>query len=111
MAVFDDDSEDKDSESGDRDDDENDSNGVGLSSQFLDPVSTLKDIQCEYIPSKRNTYPAHYQGGPGSIGFNIIIMGLDSRNPDFVACEEQMCQPACASAQSDQHHCHSLFEK
>ena len=38
-------------------------------------------------------------------------MGLDVRNPDFAACEQQRCRPACASAQSDQHLYYSLFEK
>ena len=28
-------------------------------------------------------------------------MGLNARNPDFVACEHQMRRPACASTQSD----------
>ena len=61
MAVFDDESEEEGFDSDDSDDDD-DSNGVGPSSQFLDPVSTLKDIQCEYISSYSNTYPAHRQG-------------------------------------------------
>ena len=37
-------------------------------------------------------------------------IGLDIGNPDFAACEQQVCRPACASAQSDQHPCYSLSE-
>ena len=35
-------------------------------------------------------------------------LGLDARNPDFVACEQQRRRSACASTQSDQRLCHSL---
>ena len=40
-----------------------------------------------------------------------IIIGLDARDPDFDACEQQRRRPACASAQSDQHLFYSLSEK
>ena len=29
-------------------------------------------------------------------------MGLNAREPDFIACEQQRCRPACSHAQSDQ---------
>ena len=38
-------------------------------------------------------------------------MGLDARNQDFVACEQQRRRPACASAQSGQRLCYALSEK
>ena len=38
-------------------------------------------------------------------------MGLNMRNRDFVACEQQRRRPACASAQTDQPLCYSLSEK
>ena len=41
----------------------------------------------------------------------VSKLNLTARIPDFVACEKQRCRPACASAQSDQHHCFSLFGK
>ena len=37
--------------------------------------------------------------------------GLDVRKPVFGVCEQQRRRPACASAQSDQRLCFSLFEK
>ena len=40
----------------------------------------------------------------------IIIMGLNMRKSDFVACVQQRHGPACTSAQSDQHLCYSLSE-
>ena len=36
-------------------------------------------------------------------------MGLDARNPDFVACKQQSQRAACASAQSHQRLCYSLY--
>ena len=39
------------------------------------------------------------------------FMGLNARNPGFVAYEQQRCRPACASTQSDQRLCYSLSEK
>ena len=38
-------------------------------------------------------------------------MGLDEGKPDFVACEQLRCRPDCASAQSGQHLCCSLYGK
>ena len=38
-------------------------------------------------------------------------MGLDARNPDFVACEQQRRRPACASTQSDQCLYYSQLEQ
>ena len=38
-------------------------------------------------------------------------MGVDERNPDFVACKQQKRRPACASAKSDQRLCYSPSEK
>ena len=33
-------------------------------------------------------------------------MGLDDvKNPDFVACNQQRCRPACVSAKSNQRLC------
>ena len=53
---------------------------------------------------------ARSQAEEGSPGFNII-MGLDAIKPDFDACEQQKCRPACANPQSDQRLCYSLSEK
>ena len=33
-------------------------------------------------------------------------MYLNVRKPDFVACEQQRCRPACKSVQSGQHLCY-----
>ena len=38
-------------------------------------------------------------------------IGLDARNPDSVACEQQRRRPACANAQSNQQLWYSLSEK
>ena len=38
-------------------------------------------------------------------------MGLVATKPDYVACEQQKCRPACASAQTDQRLCCSLSGK
>ena len=38
-------------------------------------------------------------------------VGIDARKPDFVAREQQMGRSACASAQSDQRLCYSLYGK
>ena len=38
-------------------------------------------------------------------------MGLDARKPVFGGCEQHWRRPACASAQSDQRLCYSLFGK
>ena len=38
-------------------------------------------------------------------------IGLDARNPDFVAWEQQRRRPACASTQSDLRLCYSLSKK
>ena len=37
-------------------------------------------------------------------------IGLDARNPDFVACEQQGRRSACASVQSDQRLCYLVSE-
>ena len=38
-------------------------------------------------------------------------MGLDARNHDFGASEQQRRRPACADGQSEQHLCNLLSEK
>ena len=38
-------------------------------------------------------------------------LGLDARKPVFMVCEQHRSRPACASAQSDQRLCCSLFGK
>ena len=35
-------------------------------------------------------------------------VGYVTRKPDFVACEQQMCRPGCASMKSDSRRCYSL---
>ena len=38
-------------------------------------------------------------------------VGLNGRKSDFVACEQKRGRPACASTQSDQRLCYSLYGK
>ena len=38
-------------------------------------------------------------------------MGLDARKPNFVACKQQRCRPACTVARSDHCLCYSLSGK
>ena len=48
----------------------------------------------------------------GYIDFNAWhYMGRNTRKPVFGVCEQHRHRPACASAQSDQHLCYSLFGK
>ena len=41
----------------------------------------------------------------------IIILGLVTRKPDFVACEQQRCRLVCAAAQFNQLLCYWLSIK
>ena len=45
------------------------------------------------------------------VSSSSTIMCFDARKPDFITCEQHMCRPACASAQSDQHLCCSHYGK
>ena len=38
-------------------------------------------------------------------------MGLDARKPNFVACKQQRCRPACAIVRSVHCLCYSLSGK
>ena len=51
-----------------------------------------------------SSFPAtiRYSNDPVKIcARNVSYLGLDVRNPDFDACEQQKRRPACASAQFD----------
>ena len=39
---------------------------------------------------------------------NKYYLGFDTRKPEFIACKQQRCRPACASKYSDRHLCYSL---
>ena len=54
--------------------------------------------------------PEHMYGETGDY-WNIFFfyLGLVARNPVFGVCEQHRRRPACASAQSDQRLCYSLF--
>ena len=46
-----------------------------------------------------------------TLSYSDILMGLDAKKPVFRVCEQQRRRPACASAQSDQRLCYSVFGK
>ena len=47
--------------------------------------------------------------GTASVSFRSIIWARSCQNVSYAICEQQRCRSACASAQSDQHHCCSLL--
>ena len=47
----------------------------------------------------------------GNCKQTIYYMGLDTRKPVFGVSKHQMCRPACAYAQTEQHLCCLLFGK
>ena len=53
-------------------------------------------------------FTKHYYFLGRMLGKVYYYMGLYLRKPDFIACEQQRRRPACSSAQSEQHLCHSI---
>ena len=65
-----------------------------------DLLALVCDVYCDFV-----TFPF---GILGQVWYFIVSIPGPCCLSYFVACEQQRCRPACASAQSDQRLCYSL---